>query len=83
MGEKGGVIRAICPDFVCRVCRTKTGWPHQSWCSLVRKNANECLDCRYYNKRKACCAHPGKDKPLRKRPVNYNGAGMPSGDGRV
>ena len=28
-------IAAQCALFACRVCRTKTGWPHQVWCDAA------------------------------------------------
>lgn len=70
MGEIVGVIQTKCPDFVCRLCRTKTGWPHQRWCSYRKRTTPECQDCRYYDRRKDQCLHPGRDKPLRKHQVN-------------
>ena len=52
------VIRAKCESYACRACRTKTGWPHQSWCELSRLTEPDCADCRYWNVKKARCGHP-------------------------
>ena len=56
MEEREDVIRASCPLYACRDCRTKTGWPHQSWCALGEKLAPLCEDCRYYHRDR--CVHP-------------------------
>ncbi len=69
MGKSGSGIVAGCPDLVCRVCRTKVGWPHQPWCKLGNKVQLACPDCRYYDGAHTVCAYPGRNKPLRKRGV--------------
>ena len=51
-------ISSPCPLFACRVCRTKTGWPHQRWCALAELTAPECADCRYWSEAESRCHHP-------------------------
>lgn len=60
MEERNGVIRASCPLYACRICRTKTGWPHQRWCVLGEETAPRCSDCCYYKRER--CAHPARRK---------------------
>lgn len=57
--EERPVIRALCPLFACRVCRTKTGWPHQRWCELSRLTEPDCALCRYWGEKKGKggCTH--------------------------
>ena len=62
MVETDGVIRAICPQFACRVCRTRTGWPHQSWCEQRETTVPRCADCRYYHAGRQKCVHPTRGK---------------------
>ncbi len=62
MGEIDVVIRANCPRFVCRVCRTKTGWPHQRWCGLGGLTDPACEACRYYAPDRDRCVHPAQRK---------------------
>ena len=57
-GLAGNLIRARCPRFACRLCRTKTGWPHQRWCELSFLTQPECTDCRYWSEKKHACDHP-------------------------
>ena len=52
------LIAADCPRFVCRICRTKTGWPHQIGCELACLTAPDCADCRYWSAKKDRCEHP-------------------------
>jgi hypothetical protein len=54
------VIRAKCESYACRECRTKTGWPHQKWCTLSRLTEPDCADCRYWSVKKAGCDHPAR-----------------------
>lgn len=51
-------IAAQCALFACRVCRTKTGWPHQVWCDAADALRPLCADCRYWNETDAVCKHP-------------------------
>ena len=53
MNETEGIIRSGCPLYSCRVCRTKTGWPHQVWCEL-----RPMTDCRYRSITDGSCIHP-------------------------
>ena len=55
-------IDARCPRFVCRICRTKTGWPHQLGCEMWLVTAPECADCRYWSAKKSLCDHPAARK---------------------
>lgn len=52
------IIAAKCPLFACRDCRTKTGWPHQSWCGAPDRIKPGCGDCFYYQIKAEKCAHP-------------------------
>ncbi|MCR5137317.1 MAG: hypothetical protein K6C12_09495 [Oscillospiraceae bacterium] len=54
------IIRCACPLFACRICRTKTGWPHQLWCEISGVTEPGCTDCRYHNPEKSACAHPAR-----------------------
>lgn len=54
------IIRGNCSDYVCDVCRTKYGWPHQIWCEKKYLTEPTCENCGYYNARKNCCAHPAR-----------------------
>ena len=62
----GGAVRpmidADCPRYVCRCCRTKTGWPHQIGCEQASVTKPDCGDCRYWNKKKNRCDHPAARK---------------------
>ena len=51
-------IKAACAMFVCRMCRTKTGWKHQPWCALLALKKPTCKDCRYWSADRQVCAHP-------------------------
>ncbi len=51
-------ISAKCFLYACRVCRTKTGWPHQSWCSVSGVLSPGCGDCRYWEDEEGACGHP-------------------------
>ncbi|MBO4217481.1 MAG: hypothetical protein J5940_06025 [Clostridia bacterium] len=62
MAEDVKTIRAACPLFACRICRTKTGWKHQSWCSLNGVVKPGCLDCCYRGQAEKTCIHPAKTK---------------------
>ncbi|MBE6910389.1 MAG: hypothetical protein E7474_12605 [Ruminococcaceae bacterium] len=64
-GERPG-IEAKCPLFACRICRTKTGWPHQSWCAAAELVQPECADCYYWGEKDEQCRHPIRH-PRRKR----------------
>lgn len=52
------IINASCPHFACSVCRTKTSYPHQSWCSNSHVIKPLCTDCRYYDTAHGKCRHP-------------------------
>ena len=56
--DEKAIIRGDCEDFVCGICRTKVGWPHQVWCDRPELTEPVCEDCGYYNERKKGCAHP-------------------------
>lgn len=64
--EKGGdevekrknEIIAECPLFVCRECRTKAGWPHQSWCPAADAAEAGCPECFYHSHTDEVCVHP-------------------------
>ena len=58
------VIRAACVLYACRVCRTKTGWQHQIWCSACGIETPDCADCIYWNKH--TCRHPARRKAVGK-----------------
>ncbi|MCR4780252.1 MAG: hypothetical protein K5876_04055 [Ruminiclostridium sp.] len=60
MKEKDNIILAECPLYVCRICHTKTGHPHQGWCTLDRDEKPDCGSCIYG--RGALCRHPYKRK---------------------
>ena len=53
-------IRADCPLYACRCCRTKTGWPHQVWCEMRHVTEPDCGDCRYWSAEKQACEHPAE-----------------------
>lgn len=55
-------IDAQCPDFVCRLCRTKTGWPHQRGCTETANVRPTCADCRYWREKDRRCHHPARRK---------------------
>ena len=65
-----GIIRASCSRYACRICRTKTNWPHQSWCDIKDVTSPACNDCCYYDRSKNACAHPALGKPKRKYKMN-------------
>ena len=52
------VIRASCPLFACRECRTRTGWPHKNGCELIDLAVPDCRACRYWSAKKEKCDHP-------------------------
>ena len=64
MREELPCIAADCPQFVCRVCRTKVGWPHQRWCEIRNITKTLCSDCQYRGRNGGECIHP-----LRRREV--------------
>ncbi|MBQ3843256.1 MAG: hypothetical protein II820_11285 [Ruminiclostridium sp.] len=53
-------ITTVCPLFVCRICHTKTGHPHQKWCTLPEEDIPECESCLYRNTANGKCTHPYK-----------------------
>lgn len=57
-----GPIAASCPLFVCRSCRTKTGWRHQRWCEHTELLTPGCADCRYWEAKRERCGHPSRRK---------------------
>ena len=56
------LIAAACELYACRVCRTKTGWPHQKWCEMKLVTNPDCGDCRYWSEKKGKCDHPAVRK---------------------
>ena len=60
MDEKENCIRAACPLFACRLCRTKTGWPHQRWCACRELTGPGCAGCRYHDPKRDECVHPAR-----------------------
>ena len=62
MNETDSAIRAECPLYACKECRTKTGWRHQRWCGMADKTEPGCAECRYFNAGKNACAHPARRK---------------------
>ncbi len=58
MENTDSTIRARCPLYCCRVCRTKTGWRHQCWCRIAGVTQPGCADCRYHDADKNLCVHP-------------------------
>ena len=60
MEEERPRMEARCDLYACRVCRTKTGWPHQPWCELSQVTEPDCADCRYWGGKK--CRHPARRK---------------------
>ena len=62
MNEAEGIIHSGCPLYSCRVCRTKTGWPHQVWCELRPMTVPGCAECRYRSARDDSCVHPALRK---------------------
>ncbi len=66
MDNEKATITARCPLFSCRLCRTKTGWPHQSWCPLSDLVMPGCADCQYWGEKREMCLHPIRH-PRRKR----------------
>ncbi len=62
MDKTETVIRSACPLFACRLCRTKSGWPHQRWCVLRDMAEPGCPDCRYFDLTRGVCAHPAKER---------------------
>ncbi|MBQ9482739.1 MAG: hypothetical protein IJU82_00980 [Ruminiclostridium sp.] len=62
MQNNDRTIIAECPLFVCRICHTKTGHPHQIWCTLSVKGTADCTDCLYRQDINGLCGHPYKRK---------------------
>lgn len=65
MDNTENIIRCACALFACRVCRTKTGWPHQSWCERSAVTEPVCEDCRYHDPERKQCAHPAQERRRR------------------
>lgn len=61
MDEEKDIIRCSCPLFACRVCRTKTGWWHQSWCERADVKEPGCAECYYYDADCDRCRHPAEE----------------------
>ncbi len=57
-------IDAECPLFACRECRTKAGWPHQSWCTAEENAKPFCVECLYVD-HSGGCTHPAKKRKER------------------
>ena len=62
MQNYDGAISAECRLFVCRECHTKTGFPHQKWCTLRESGSSGCADCVYRNIAGKSCGHPYRKK---------------------
>lgn len=62
MDNTAGIIHAECPSYACRICRTKTGWPHQVWCGMKQVEGPNCKDCHYFDPDRARCIHPLREK---------------------
>ncbi|MBQ9383362.1 MAG: hypothetical protein IJT87_03925 [Ruminiclostridium sp.] len=60
--HKDEIIFAECPLFVCRECHTKTGHPHQHWCTIAEKSGSGCAECLYRQERSGKCTHPYRKK---------------------
>ena len=56
--KKRKQIAAKCQLYACRICRTKTGWPHQPWCEAGDGIKPGCEDCIYYYAKIQKCVHP-------------------------
>ena len=65
MDEEKDIIRCLCPLFACRVCRTKTGWRHQSWCERADVTEPGCAECHYYDADCDRCRHPAEERRRR------------------
>ena len=55
------LIIAECPRFACRECHTKTGHPHQHWCSQAADDTADrtgCAECLYWQESRGKCTHP-------------------------
>ena len=57
MDDGKTIISAACPLFVCKACRTKTGWAHQRWCSAGGETPG-CGECLYRGVGQQKCKHP-------------------------
>lgn len=62
MIDKDNIITTECTLFACRVCHTKTGHPHQKWCTPNVSGIRECESCLYYNAEREKCTHPYRKK---------------------
>lgn len=62
MDDTRPIIRSACLLFACRLCRTKTLWPHQSWCAASRVTRPACPDCCYYDPAGMRCTHPARGR---------------------
>ena len=71
MDEKRFLIRCACPLYVCRGCRTKTGWRHQCWCDMADKSEPGCAECRYYDADCGRCNHPAEERRRREHEENH------------
>ena len=65
MRHRNKLIDAACRLFVCRVCRTKTGWTHQNWCDIADNVKPDCGDCIYSGANKKVCKHPALKRKKR------------------
>ena len=59
------LIESKCLLFVCRCCRTKVGWPHQSWCAHAASGEFGCEDCFYFDHADTACRHPMRKREER------------------
>lgn len=62
MTETENKIFAECKLFVCRICHTKTGHPHQRWCIMHTTGKSGCEDCVYWREAEKKCRHPYRKK---------------------
>ena len=60
MNGKQKTIAASCSFFVCKECRTKTGYEHQIWCGLNGHTKPDCSECIYRLASDGSCVHPAR-----------------------
>lgn len=63
--QKDEFIFAECQLFVCRECHTKTGHPHQHWCTLAEDGGTDCTRCLYGQTGGMECTHPYRKKAMK------------------
>ena len=60
MNGKQKTIAASCSFFVCKECRTKSGYRHQVWCRLKDHSCPECSECIYMIASDKRCTHSAR-----------------------